>query len=171
MVHNWLNLGSQSAQIGRCVDAALERRCPYCEEEETFVHLLSCTAPRAQRPRYDALGELHKGRGSSQSGVAIYQAVVNAWILAPTAVVHVTLRTRAYVSIIESALASQTKIGWEHLLRGFVSEEWGTFYHPTDATPLEIRQSRAATALPPPGYFGTSRYHSGHLEGPQHGSP
>ena len=92
------------------------------------------------------LGVLRKDLGSSPSGAALFQAV-KAWILDPTTVVNVTPRMRAYESILQSALTSQSKIGWDHLLRGFLSRDWGDFYHPTDTTPLEVHHSRAITAL------------------------
>ena len=73
---------------------------------------------------------------------------MKAGILDPTTVVNVAPRTRAHESILQSALASQSKIGWDHLLRGFVSRDWGDFYHQTgDTTALEVRHSRDITAL------------------------
>ena len=123
VVHNWLNLGAQRAKIGRCPDSALESRCPYCDQSETFVHLLTCSAPRAQKFRYDGLLVLGKALSGSQSGSALLGSL-KAWLLAPTAEVKITPATVRLAPAIVEALASQALIGWEHLFRRFVSSAW-----------------------------------------------
>lgn len=71
LVHNWLNLGTQRAKIGRCPDATIESRCPFCDADETFEHLLTCSTPRAQKFRYDAMAALRKALSNTQCGSAL----------------------------------------------------------------------------------------------------
>ena len=54
LIHNWLNLGCQRAKFhSSSADATIQ--CPYCKQEETFVHLLTCPDPRAQGRNADSM--------------------------------------------------------------------------------------------------------------------
>ena len=146
IVHNWLNLGSQQSKIGKCSNRAIESRYPFCEDEETFCHLLTCNAPRAVKIRYDAYGTLRKTIGSDRGGSAILQAI-KTWTLAPANPVIVLPTQLSHENSLNRASASQTAIGWEHLFRGFVSKEWGCIHSDSDTTPLEQRASMAKKNL------------------------
>ena len=142
LVHNWLNLGVQRAQIGKCSDSALESRCPYCDAAEDFVHLLTCPAPRAHKVRYDAMMVLRKVLGGSKGGAVILN-VVKTWTMDPLVSVPLPTGTGSSAEAAKRAVHSQSRIGWHHLFRGFVSLEWGNFYSDTDVTPFPARQVQA----------------------------
>ena len=45
LVHNWLNLGSQRAKFVKDDDEESNhaKQCPYCQQEEDFQHMLTCS--------------------------------------------------------------------------------------------------------------------------------
>ena len=148
LVHNWLNLGSQRSKIGRCPDATTESRCPFCDDEETFEHLLTCPTPRAKKIRYDAMSVLRKALSNTQGGSALVRAV-KVWTDAPSEPVVITPPTLAYEPAILHAISSQLAIGWVHLFRGFVSQAWGHIYAAGDTTSVSERHTRATSHTTP----------------------
>jgi hypothetical protein len=147
LVHNWLNLGCQRKRIGRA-ESSVESRCPYCDQDEDFVHMLTCAAPRALKFRYEALQVLNKTIASTTYGSALFRAV-KAWLLDPATKVEISAPTVGFEPSIHRALASQESIGWMHLFRGFVSIEWGRIYSVTDHTPVEDRSEREKGQISP----------------------
>ena len=146
IVHNWLNLGSQRARNGRCPDAQLKSRCPYCAATEDFTHLLTCASVRAQKFRYDGMMKLRKVLDGSKGGSAILRAIKN-WILQPQAEVTSPADTVSSEASVTRAMESQTAIGWDHIFRGFVSIEWSNFYATADTTSPEARRTNAVSLL------------------------
>ena len=146
IVHNWLNLGSQRARHGRCPDTLLESRCPFCTSAEDFQHLLTCTAPRAQKFRYDGMMKLRKALDGTQGGAAILRAI-KAWTLDPAIAVATSAGAKSYEHAVSRAMASQHAIGWENIFRGFISIEWGHIYTAEDKTPPEMRRTRSVSLV------------------------
>ena len=145
IVHNWLNLGCQRKRIGRDV-SSVESRCPYCDQDEDYVHMLTCAAPRALKFRYKALQALNKTIASTTYESAIFRAV-KVWLLDPATKVDISSPTVGLESSLNRALASQESIGWLNLFRGFVSVDWGHIYPVTDHTPVEERRERAKSQI------------------------
>jgi hypothetical protein len=58
-VHNWLNLGSQRAKF-HTASSDTAKQCRYCQHEENFVHLMTCTDPCAKKCRFEATTPLRK---------------------------------------------------------------------------------------------------------------
>ena len=147
LVHNWLNLGAQRARFGtNGVISELERSCPYCKQAEDFTHLLTCTAPRAIKFRYDAMIPLRKFLSTSGAGGKAILKAVKAWTAAPMDPVVIEAEDDAYNinGPVDIAMASQHQIGWLHFFRGFVSVEWGNVYASPDILQPTDRRTQSA---------------------------
>ena len=149
LVHNWLNLGAQRATFHTGDDALVHssQGCPYCNEPEDFHHLLTCTEPRALKSRYEAAVVLNKHMSQGGPGPqALYQAI-REWTLHSEAPVTAQAQTLASQPQVDIALASQSRIGWLNVFRGFLSLDWGYFYSRDDQTPEDIRRPNATKIL------------------------
>jgi hypothetical protein len=152
IVNNWLNLGAQRAKFGRgATTLEIERCCPYCQQAEDFTHMLTCADPRAMKFRYNATVPLRTALSKSgNAGDAILQAI-KVWTLTPEVSISINPANALFgiQPAIDRAMASQTKIGWAHLFRGFVSIDWGHIYHASDLIFLtpEDRRIRADKTL------------------------
>ena len=82
--------------------------------------MMTCSAPRAQKFRYDGMMKLRTALDGTQGGSAILRAI-KAWTTDPHAAPSITANTLAYDDAIRRATASQNEIGWDNALRGFVS--------------------------------------------------
>ena len=150
LVHNWLNLGSQRAKFGSGgAISETERRCPYCQLAEDFVHLLTCAAPRALKFRYDAMIPLRNTLADSGDGGDALLRAVKVWTLTPLVSVIIDPEVEAYniQAQVDRAMASQAEIGWTNLFRGFVSNEWATVYPTPDLLTTDERRERSDKQL------------------------
>ena len=145
LLHNWLNLVSQRAKMHRNPSAALHQ-CPYCQQEETFIHMLTCEDPRAKKCRFMASTKLRKGLRTIAGGTTLLQ-LANSWIQSPTLIPHAQAQSHDLQRSINQAVASQTRIGWEHIFRGIISNEWGFIYTDTDRTPPDVRRATSKITL------------------------
>ena len=145
LLHNWLNLGSQRAKLHRNSSAA-SHQCPYCQQEETFIHMLTCDDPRAKKCRFMASTKLRKGLRTISGGPTLLQ-LINAWMKSPTLTPQAQAPSRDLQWSINQAIASQTRIGWEHIFRGIISSDWGFIYTDTDRTPPQVRRATSKTNL------------------------
>jgi hypothetical protein len=132
LVHNWLHLGVQRAKHSQDKSDTI-RACPYCALPEDFVHLLSCTAPRALKFRYDAYEILRKALNTSAEDQFLLRAV-KQWTLTPTDDLVLTPGVSGSQSSIDRVLRTQSSIGWTNLFRGFLSVEWGSLTATPDSS-------------------------------------
>ena len=146
ILHNWLNLGSQRAKLHRQSQPAVLQQCPYCQQEENFVHLLTCVDPRAKKCRFTASTKLRKGLRTFPGGSTLLR-LINLWMQSPTTPPQANAPTHALQWAINQAVGSQTRIGWEHIFRGIISSDWGFIYTDTDCTPPHIRKATAKITL------------------------
>ena len=145
LVHNWLHLGKRRALQSVSSPQHIQT-CPLCHDIEDFRHLLTCSSPRALRIRYDATKTLRKKLDTSPSTAAMFRAI-KQWTQAPEDPVRGSPGAMIYSTSVETAIASQSLIGWDHLLRGFVSSDWGRVHSPTDSTPTNEQQQLAIPRL------------------------
>jgi hypothetical protein len=154
LVHNWLNLGSQREKFGSGgTTLEIERRCPFCTQAEDFTHLLTCEDPRALKFRYDAMIPLRRVLSTSACGSTLLRAI-KAWTLHPFVQINLDSDDAERLdddfaprASIDRAMGSQNHIGWIGLFRGFVSREWGQFYHATDTTSPDARRTHSDKTL------------------------
>ena len=145
LLHNWLNLGSQRAKL-HPNSATISQQCPYCQQEETFTHMLTCADSRAKKCRFVASTNLRKGLRTISGGSTLLR-LVNSWMQSPTTSPHAQAPTHALQWAINQAIASQTRIGWEHIFRGIISNDWGLIYNDTDQTPSQARLATSQITL------------------------
>ena len=76
LVHNWLNLVSQRAKFVKDDDddSNHAKQCPYCQEDEDFCHLLTCSHGGALKTRYDASETLRDAIKSNVAGPSLMKA-------------------------------------------------------------------------------------------------
>ena len=117
-----------------------------CQATEDLRHLLTCPDPRALKTRYDAFALLRKALDTSPGTSALSRAV-QQWTTAPDDPVVIRYGATGYTTSIDDALCSQTLIGWENLLRGFISSKWGRIYTSSDTTRPDDRCSDAIPRL------------------------
>ncbi|KAI2513929.1 hypothetical protein MHU86_313 [Fragilaria crotonensis] len=123
IVHNWLHLGSQRVKFGSKGNTQeIARCCPYCHQDEDFIHMLTCIDPRAQKFRYDAAIPLLRTvlSKSGDAGTFLLR-VIQTWTKTPLDPIVLTPGDSGHdiQAAIDQALESQTNIGWTHLFRGF----------------------------------------------------
>ena len=145
LVHNWLNLGAQRAKF-HAISSDTSQQCPYCTKEEDFTHLLTCDDPRAKKCRFEASTNLRKGLRTFSGGSTLLQ-LIKLWIKQPEQSPQTQAPTRALQWSVNQAIASQAKIGWQHLFRGIVSNDWGFITSDTDCTPPHMRKATANVNL------------------------
>jgi hypothetical protein len=138
LLHNWLNLGSQRSKF-HSQSSETSKQCPYCLQDETFIHLLTCADPRAKKCRFLASTNLRKGLSSFSGGTTLLR-LINLWISQPDNILQVQAPTVALQWSVNQAITSQTRIGWEHLFRGIISSDWGFLATESDCTPPCLRQ-------------------------------
>lgn len=134
-MHNWLHLGSQRVKFGSKGNTQeIARCCPYCHQDEDFIHMLTCTDPRAQKFRYDAAIPLRTVLSKSGDAGNFLLRVIQTWTKTPLDPIVLTHGDSGndIQAAINQALESQTNIGWTHLFRGFVSLAWGLMYPTAD---------------------------------------
>jgi Reverse transcriptase (RNA-dependent DNA polymerase) len=144
LVHNWLNLGSQRAKF-HVQSTVTAKQCPYCQHDETFIHLLTCNDPRAKKCRFEASTNLRKGLKSIPGGSTLLQ-LINTWIQHPTFHPQAQAATLGLQRSVDQAVASQSRIGWDHLFRGILSSDWG-FIIPDDDTSMTPHMRRSNAKL------------------------
>ena len=145
LIHNWLNLGSQRSKF-HSQSSTTSKQCPYCCQDENFIHLLTCSDPRAKKCRFLATTNLRKGLRSFPGGSTLL-LLINSWIRQPEHPLAVQAPTRALQWSVNQAIASQTRIGWEHLFRGIISSDWGFITTEADCTPPHLRQATSKINL------------------------
>ena len=144
LVHNWLNLGSQRAKF-HAQSTVTAKQCPYCQQDETFIHLLTCNDPRAKKCRFEASTNLRKGLKSIPGGSTLLR-LINTWIQNPTFHPQAQAATLGLQRSVDQAVASQSRIGWVHLFRGIISSDWG-FIIPDDDTSMTPHMRRSNAKL------------------------
>ena len=145
LIHNWLNLGSQRSKIYH-QSSETSKQCPYCRQDENFIHLLTCADPRAKKCRFLANTNLRKGLCSFNGGPTLLR-LIYLWIQQPENPLVIQAPTRALQWAVNQAIASQTRIGWEHIFRGIISSDWGFIASETDCTPPTMRQEMSKINL------------------------
>ena len=106
LVHNWLNLGSQRAKFHEQSNVTT-KQCPYCQQDEDFVHLLTCTDSRAKKCRFEASTNLRKGLQSIPGGSTLLR-LINSWILNPAQHPCAPAATLGLQRAVDQAIASQS---------------------------------------------------------------
>ncbi|KAI2494260.1 hypothetical protein MHU86_20278 [Fragilaria crotonensis] len=154
-VHDQLPLGIRRYQQARIPDASL-KLCPCCKNhDETATHLLRCPNNPAYR---SSIHELCKKiqAGEPHSTKYLIAGVIRKWSsnTDPDLLVDIAESPSHLHPIINSALQSQTKIGWDLLLKGYFSTHWRTLasmdmYNPTsfDNTKGEAMMLNIMTAI------------------------
>jgi hypothetical protein len=174
IVHNWLHLGTQRVKFGTGGNTLeIARRCPYCQQEEDFTHMLTCDDPRAKKFRYDAAIPLRTVLSKSGDAGTFLLRAIQVWTQTPLDPINIVPadEARGIQPAIDQALDSQTQIGWVQFFRGFVSLDWGLIYPQTDIHRLtpEDRRAQSEKNLDCSDY-GCPRLHSCHLEEQKRGS-
>jgi hypothetical protein len=126
MLHGWLNTGHQRAKITK---DPLSSLCPCCQApDETYEHILWCTAPMVVTARTEALKKISKldKRGSTTWRV-LHQALKN-WLKDGDKMQNPCLDNYMMMAghrkLLETALKNQAKIGWNYAIRGYLSTSW-----------------------------------------------
>jgi hypothetical protein len=146
LVHNWLNLGSQRAKF-HAQSTSTTKQCPYCQNDENFLHLLTCNDPRAKKCRFEASTILRKGLKSTPGGPTLIR-LMNLWIQNPTQSPQAQAGTHGLQRAVDQAVTSQNRIGWIHLFRGVISSDWGFIISDDDTSmSLQMRRSEAKLHL------------------------
>ena len=136
LVHNWLNLGSQRAKFVKDDDKESNhaKQCPYCQQDEDFQHMLTCSHRSALKTRYDASETLRKAIKSNAAGPYIMKAI-KCWIQDPSKPPTVKIGILSAQNDVHHAIETQTEIGWLHMFCGFVSIDWGHVNMESDLVP------------------------------------
>ena len=96
--------------------------------------------------RFDASTNLRKGLRTFSGGSTILK-LINLWIQQPEQPPHAQAPTHALQWSVNQAISSQTKIGWEHLFRGIISNDWGFITSDSDCTPPHMRTATSNVNL------------------------
>ena len=76
IAHGWLNLGLQRTRMVKDDEKEIAKRCPCClEADEDFVHLLTCSDPRATKTRFESYEILRKKLRYHPGGIQLAQAI------------------------------------------------------------------------------------------------
>jgi hypothetical protein len=100
--------------------------CPICQtKEETVEHLFTCSANQAREDRDKALDTYTKTLTKAGTSDTLLQHL-KYMLLLDTG----TLDKQPPESTdeIQEAINRQTKIGWKHFIKGFISLSWGSLY-------------------------------------------
>jgi hypothetical protein len=96
--------------------------CRYCDQPETFEHLLKCDNPHSPSFRTKlsnaVLHHCNRFHSPRSFTTAILQAIRD-WLDAKP-----VLRTIITPNSMHSAIAAQDKIGWFPLIKGYLSQAW-----------------------------------------------
>jgi hypothetical protein len=138
LVHHWLNLGSQRAKFVNDDDSNHAEQYRYCQADEYFCHLLTCSHPGALKTCYDASETLWKAIKSHVAGPSLMKAI-RCWTKDPSQPPTVKVGILCTQNDVNRAIATQTETGWLHIFRGFVSIDWGhvNFEEETITNPSE----------------------------------
>ena len=117
----------------------------YCQQDEHFVHLLTCTDSCAKKCRFEASTNLRKGLKSIPGGSTLLR-LINSWILNPAQHPCAPAATLGLQRAVDQAIASQSRIGWAHLFCGIISSDWGIII-PDDDTSMSPRMRRSNARL------------------------
>jgi hypothetical protein len=126
MLHGWLNTGHQQAKITK---DPLSSLCPCCQApDETYEHILRCTAPMVVTARTEALKKISKlNKCGSTTWRVLHQALQN-WLKEEGKMQHKCLDNYLMMAghhkLLEIALKNQAKIGWNYAIWGYLSTSW-----------------------------------------------
>ena len=125
IVHNQLPLGIRRYRQSRVKDDIL-RQCPCCKNaQETQEHFIRCPSnPQLSTGTQSLTSSLRKDPHHPAGRLLI--AGIKHWIAKPQEAFHPDLRGYPLhmLSLIDTALTSQARIGWHQALKGFLSKSW-----------------------------------------------
>ena len=130
LVHNWLNLGSQRAKFVKDDDKESNhaKQCPYCQQDEDFQHMLTCSHRSALKTRYDASETLRKAIKSNAAGPYIMKAI-KCWIQDPSKPPTVKIGILSAQNDVHRAIETQTEIGWLHMFSWLCKHRLATYQY------------------------------------------
>jgi hypothetical protein len=115
-------------------DSNHAKQCPYCQEDEDFCHILTCSHRGALKIRYDASEALRKAIKSNVAGPSLMKAI-RYWTKDPSQPPTVKVDILCTQNDVNLAIETQTEIGWLHMFRDFVSIDWGHVNMEADLIP------------------------------------
>ena len=125
-LHGWLNTGRQKQKVSP--DATDAHQCPRCHtDDETQEHILTCSAPSAQRKRYELVRPLCEDIQENQfcHVQQTFTWCLKSWLLSSeTPQPDVSQVTESQRELLDKALEEQEKIGWHLAMRGYLSKYW-----------------------------------------------
>ena len=99
--------------------------CHYCDQEESFQHLLVCDNPISSHFRKQLILDINTTLTKSKAPQGFITAITTAlqdWFQDKP-----ILRNAPTITRMHRAIHSQSKIGWKFFLKGFLSTEWTTY--------------------------------------------
>ena len=128
MLHGWLNTGHQRKKITKDPNSS---QCPCCQApDETFEHILQCTAPLVVTARDKAQKKLSTfaKKSFSTTWKVLHEALCN-WLKDGDKMKHPCLdkyydMRPGLRQLLETALKNQDTIGWKYAMRGYFSTSW-----------------------------------------------
>jgi hypothetical protein len=97
--------------------------CPLCgEENEDNIHIFTCTHSQQERPKQELLLYLAKQQHSKEMPAI---AQVLEWALTNCGNYNWMVDKLAYPQDLHKAIEEQNKIGWNQILYGCISAEFG----------------------------------------------
>jgi hypothetical protein len=125
MVHNLLPTRKHKSRFQEHVNTL----CHYCREDESFDHLLRCNNPVSEKFRTAMIRSIRAYCFKSHLPPAfttVFAGGVKDWLF-----LRDPLRDRPIPISAHPCIRHQTAIGWNLLLRGFVTTSWTSFLRAT----------------------------------------
>jgi hypothetical protein len=147
MLHGWLNTGHQRQKITKDPNSS---HCPCCQApNETFEHILRCSAPMVVKAREKSHKPLCTlARKSFSVTLKVLHEGLSNWLKDGDKMSHPCLdkyydMRPGLRTLIETALKNQDIIGWKYAMRGYFSTSWvdAETYAKDGASPDYIRQT------------------------------
>lgn len=144
-VHDWQNVGTQKEKIDI---QTTESCCPMeCGQPETPMHFWYCDDPALSGIREDLLKTFEEHLNINKTSPTITHTImqcISYWIHAQEYYpITVTRDDQGQQDSLLTAVHSQNEIGWEHFLKGRISNKW-----------LELQEQYKDEELLPPNHDG-----------------
>jgi len=136
LIHGLWNVNRQNAIYYQESSA-----CPYCPDTETMQHLFCCTSAPAVAIRTDATRTLSTTLKAISTSEKLSAGIIS--LLHPQATDN--LSPAGETTATQEAVAAQSALGWDQLLRGRLSTKWRTSFLQT--IPSTTKQGESDAAL------------------------
>jgi hypothetical protein len=132
MMHGWQNTGTQKKVILESKkthdewDEDIETiiQCPICKQPELQLHYTTCTHEIMMSMRHAEIQQLQKGLQKLNT----YEGITAVWTKCINQHTEsITLITTHHIDkMVNTARTKQQHIGWNNLLKGYISHHWTT---------------------------------------------